>query len=528
MIYVGKRSARPTVVCRAGLMLAGVALVAGACAPKAITRAERLARANADLTEIFAKQEPVSKRIDVYEAMARALKYNLDRRVRAMEVAFASGEFNLAKFNLLPSVSGSVERNSRSNVSASSSRSILTGRQSLEPSTSQDRDRTIGDARIVWSALDFGVSYVRLKQEGNKVHIAREARRKVTNNLLYEVRRAYWREVAAQSVEKQLRQAVGSVRNAIWRIGSAQREGLITTRAAVDYRRRLSRTMLTATNVLQNLALARAQLASLMNLDPSTRFAVAAPRINAFKVPKVGIKVGKLRTIALMYRPELYEADYKDRIARLEKYTEILSALPGLRLEGAFNYDSNTFLNNNIWYEFGARLTVQLQRLVALPSRLDQVKARKALFALRRKTATLAVVTQVHLAHQAFHQKRRAYRLAREFYGNEWQNFSAVRAAERVTVAGRTDYVEAWANLLLARLNLLNAYADLQASYGRVLDSIGVDVAVPKDAKAGVEPLSAALRNWFRGGLGNRLRALSNEAEQALSRRVPDKRQAKN
>ena len=526
MTYVGKRRARPTPVGRAGLILIAGALVLGGCAPKAITRGERLARANADLAAIFAKQKPVTGRIDIYEAMARALKYNLDRRVRAMEVAFAAGEFNLAKFNLLPNVSGSVERTTRSNVPASSSQSIITGRQSLEPSTSQQRDRTIGDARIVWSVLDFGVSFVRLKQEGNRVHIAREARRKVTNNLLYEVRRAYWREVAAQSVEASLRQAVGAVRNAIWRIGSAQREGLITTRAAVDYRRRLSRTMLTATNVLQNLALARAQLASLMNLDPATRFGVAAPPLNAYKVPRIKIRVRKLRTIALMYRPELYEADYKDRIARLEKYSEILSALPGLRLEGAFNYDSNQFLNNNIWYEFGARLTVQLQRLIALPSRLEQVKARKKLFALRRKTATLAVVTQVHLAFQAYHQKLHAYRLAREFYGNEWQNFTAVRAAERVTVAGRTDYVEAWANLLLARLNLLNAYADLQASYGRVLDSIGVDIAVPNSAAKDVDTLGAALRSWFRDGLGRRLAALSTEAERAMRHHPPAKSRA--
>lgn len=62
----------------------------------------------------------------------------------------------------------------RSNVSASSSRSIQSGQESLEPSTSQDRNRRCADLTMVWNVLDFGVSYVTAKQQSDQRWIAED------------------------------------------------------------------------------------------------------------------------------------------------------------------------------------------------------------------------------------------------------------------------------------------------------------------------------------------------------------------
>ena len=44
------------------------------------------AYANDKRQRVVADQEPISRRVSLYEAMARALKYNLDKRVREMDI----------------------------------------------------------------------------------------------------------------------------------------------------------------------------------------------------------------------------------------------------------------------------------------------------------------------------------------------------------------------------------------------------------------------------------------------------------
>ena len=131
-----------------------------AVAPHPITTAEQARRTDADLQSIFSSQTPVNRPITMYQAMARALKYNLDRRVKLMEAAYAHHEFKLSEFDMLPQMVASWDRTGRNNVYGASSTSLLTGTQSLEPSTSQDRHVNTTGLSLVWNILDFGVSYV--------------------------------------------------------------------------------------------------------------------------------------------------------------------------------------------------------------------------------------------------------------------------------------------------------------------------------------------------------------------------------
>lgn len=48
--------------------------------------------------------EPISAPLTLEEAMARALKYNLDRRTRMMEEALAMGQLDVSKFDMLPKI----------------------------------------------------------------------------------------------------------------------------------------------------------------------------------------------------------------------------------------------------------------------------------------------------------------------------------------------------------------------------------------------------------------------------------------
>ena len=69
-----------------------------------------------------ANQEPIFDSVDLYEAMARALKYNLDAQVEVMEAALRLRDLNLANYAMLPNLvasSGYAGRNPADTSTAS-------------------------------------------------------------------------------------------------------------------------------------------------------------------------------------------------------------------------------------------------------------------------------------------------------------------------------------------------------------------------------------------------------------------------
>lgn len=78
-----------------------------------------------DQAQMYANQEPVTKPITFYEAAARALKYNLDYRLKLMESALASDLRDVSSHEMLPRLvasAGYAGRNNDSGVPPSVSR----------------------------------------------------------------------------------------------------------------------------------------------------------------------------------------------------------------------------------------------------------------------------------------------------------------------------------------------------------------------------------------------------------------------
>ena len=99
--------------------------------PVQLTSEEQFELTQADLSKMFADQLSVDKPISLHEAMARAIKYNLDFRVQIMEEALKRGELEVAKNGMLPTLTASAGYNERSNLAASSSESVERGIESL-------------------------------------------------------------------------------------------------------------------------------------------------------------------------------------------------------------------------------------------------------------------------------------------------------------------------------------------------------------------------------------------------------------
>ncbi|MCW5606011.1 MAG: TolC family protein, partial [Burkholderiales bacterium] len=180
-----------------GLAVSLVALAAAGCtiAPEKITRDEVIARVQRDQDQIYKEQELLREPITFPVALARALKYNLDYRLRLMESALARDLFDVAKLDLLPKLVAEAGYYRRNNDSGGTSIGIEDRLVSLRPSTSEERSYQMARAEFSWNALDFGLSYYRAKQVADEYLIAEERRRKILQNIVQDVRNAYWRAV---------------------------------------------------------------------------------------------------------------------------------------------------------------------------------------------------------------------------------------------------------------------------------------------------------------------------------------------
>ena len=133
-------------------LLAGTALLLAltGCSiqPEPVTLDQQIAQANADRQTMFASQETLSAPVTLEQAIARALKYNLQHRVTLMEQALEDRVLDASSADMLPKLATRAGLRTRSNVLASVSESVATGQVSLVPSTSSDRDSGTLDLQL--------------------------------------------------------------------------------------------------------------------------------------------------------------------------------------------------------------------------------------------------------------------------------------------------------------------------------------------------------------------------------------------
>jgi len=244
------------------LLVSAAALWVTGCAttPSPMSSTETAAHAAQVTRDVAIGQEPINGQITLYEAMARALKYNLDHRVAMMESDLAQRDFDLSRYDQLPQVVANAGYYSRNNEQGSSSRSLLSGRQSLEPSTSTEKDVLDGDLTASWNVLDFGLSYVRAQQLGNEALVVEERRRKAIISIMEDVHRAYWRAASAQRLSTRLASLESEVTSAFDSSRSLYQARRTAPMPALTYQRELNDITGQAQKMQRELTLAKMEL----------------------------------------------------------------------------------------------------------------------------------------------------------------------------------------------------------------------------------------------------------------------------
>ena len=351
----------------------------------------------------------------------------------------------------------------------------MTGTQSLEPSTSSERQVLTADLELSWDILDFGLSYIRAKQAADEVLIAEERKRKVVSRIIEDVRTAYWRAVSSQRLASRLRRLQGDVERELAASRDLENREQTSPLTALTFQRELVEIKQEIQTLDRELHVAKLQLAALMNLDPGRKFNVMIPgrRVNS-AVLRVQSRDEMIQT-ALENRPELREVAYRQRINEQEAQAAILEMLPSLKGYADLNVDSNDFLFNNNWIGWGAQASWNLVKVFSYPQRKATVEAQDALLDARALALTMAVMTQVDVSRARYGFLRRELATSSEYYGIQRRILDQIRAGAEADTISRQTLIREEMNTLVAEVRYDIAYADLQNAYANIFTTIGLD-----------------------------------------------------
>jgi outer membrane protein TolC len=487
---------------RAGRRLAVVLAAAGlgACAvtPVALTPEEIDARVRADQERMYVDQEPITGALTFHDALARALKYNLDYRLKLMESALARGITDVSAYDMLPKVVASAGYLNRSNDSGGVSVGIEDGEVSLRPSTSEERERWVAGAELSWNVLDFGLSYYRAKQAAEEYNIAEERRRRVQQNIVQDVRNAYWRALGAQRLLPRAEAVAARTRRAIGQSRAAEAAGVLPPAQALAYQRALLDALTLVTVRRQELDFAKRELGALMNVPPGNDFVLADEDLPP--LPPVPANLAELEVIALESRPELREEDYKARSGVYESRKQLLSLFPNLSLNVGPAYDSNEYLYNDNWVEGAARISWNLLRLAAAPSIRRTNEARQETDETRRLALSMAVLTQVRVAVERYRLGSADFRIADEAARVDQRLADIARAGVRTAVDTELEAIRTESRALVSEFQRAASYANAQTAYGRIYNSLGLDVLPAALDGDGLDALAQQVRESLEAG----------------------------
>lgn len=494
--------------------LAVVLLAGCSVQPKQFEAAENRDRAMDLIARSTANQEPILGPVDLYEAMARAIKYNLDVRVEMMGVALAQRELDLKHYDMLPKFVASLDYSGRDNYSGGASQSLLTGQTSLEPSTSSEKNVLQSNLQLSWDVLDFGLSYVRAKQAADRVNMADERKRKVMNRLIEDVRTAYWRAVSAERLLGKIRELETATQTALDLAAEQDRLGLTAPLAPLSYQREMLGIRRDVQALGRELGVAKQQLAALMNLPPNTQYTIAMPppmeANRPLVLPGIADDSAAWLQVAIENRPELREVAYQLRANDQENTAALLRSLPSLKLFGGLNASTNDLLYNSNWIGWGAVASWNLLNIFRLPAEKAQIKAEGDLLDQRQLALTTAVATQVEVSRARYALRQDELDTARRFYDVQARIEGQIDSGFKAEKLSRQTLIREQMNTLVARVRYDLALADLQNAYANVFASLGID---PVDTTMSTSDAVPTLAGKLRGMWTARDTFASNEQD---------------
>lgn len=495
---------------RAGLAFgsAAMALFLAGCASVAtqpLTAAEVQTQAQRDRLESQRGVEPIPAVMSLEEAIARGLKYNLERRTRMMEEAIAFRQFEASRYDMLPKLVASAGYSSRSEFATTRAVDSVTGKPSLaNPFISSDKSHGTVDLGLSWNVLDFGLSYYGARQNADRALIAVERRRKAMHNLIQDVRTAFWRAASAQKLRKEVKAVIALAEDGLADSRKAENERLRSPIDALRYQRQLLENLRLLETIEQELSTARLELANLINAPLAVELKVAEPA-QGLSARILSVPLDTMEEVAIAGNADLREQFYNTRIATEETRKILLRMFPGLSLGYSIKRNDDQYLIHNQWNEAGAQLSLNLLNLFSLPTQSRLAEAGVALADQRRMAAQMAVLAQVHIARLHFSNALQQYQRSADIAAVDERLEGHMANRELASASSKLDRVSSRTAAIVSQLRSYQAQAQAHAAASKLQASLGMEPDIGSVQDMSLPELQAivgrAITKWENGEL---------------------------
>ncbi len=453
-------------------------LLLSACSmtPKPFSIQQRFEEAKKDLAQGYSdKKQAKYKKIDFYQALARGLKYNLDYRIKLANTALQMGQLDLAEFTMFPSLNASGSIYSRNNELSSSS-VTNTGQISDISNSTPNTVRSLRTA-ISWNILDFGLSYVKAKEQADKFLIAQQEARKQLQQLAQDILTSYWEAYSAQQLITQTKAFQAELNKASQKVEiavrdlSIPRENLLTYQEAIlDGKRRLIQLQYKYDKAMYDLK-------RLLSLPPDQKLILTALPHSMIRTTDLShMNFEKLDAVTLVSRPELWGQGYQKRIATLGVKTAILQALPGITLNEGWNYNSNKFLLNLNWLDQSLDLAWNLLNVASLPTAIHSAKDLELYEQIKQMALTLGILTETRYAFSRYQSLRNEYYVAKNQTQTAYALYELAKNREEASLASSRQVILARIHALTKKMDEDLLLSDLSKARGELYLSAGFDM----------------------------------------------------
>jgi len=459
------------------VLICSVLLLLTACAVKQSPLAvnERYEQAKTDVYELFTPQKNITKHIDYYEALARALKYNLDYRIKLANLALQAGQLRVAEFTMFPALNATGSLYTRDNQMSS----YGVTSQGVPTDVLNSTPNTLRTARVAlsWNILDFGLGYVRAQQQSERILIAQEESRKQEQKLVQDVLIAYWEAYNAQQLLNETNQFDQLLEKSKKHLEVALQDKTIPQENILKFQAAILEGNRRLVQLGYKYHKAMLDLYHLLNLPSDQNLILAPPPASLFSLQKIEkIDFNKLDAITLVKRPELRGQEYQKRVAELGVKLALIQALPGITLNYGWNYDSNQYLINNRWMDRSIDLAWNLLNLASLPANYDAAKLGVKYEELKRMALTITVLTETRYAYWHYRSISNEYQLAHKQTLNAEALFTLNKNREIASTASDQQVILAELNAITTKMDEQLLMSDLSTALGELYLSTGSDL----------------------------------------------------
>ncbi len=403
---------------------------------------DRAVRADVDMQNMYiGTPSKITRPIDMYMAMALALKYNYTRRLASYQEALVKSNINPAA---LPTMAENLGYDNATNSAA-----------------------VPADLKVSWNLLDLSSLYYQNGLASPDI-AAEEQSRKVINNIMQEARSLYWKALAAQRlipvIDDMNEYLVRVVDELNARSNEMAKAGKAPSTNLLLKKRKYLENIKQLAELRRKFDTAHAEFAGLLGMYPSTEIKLAGSEYGNFPVPSMRAKLQQLEWLALTNRPELRAFDNgtsKEELELVIKDNEDID-------NSDYRQDPNYY--NRKWAKDSNDLSMNIFEEI-------RYQGESTYNSLARQRMTNIILNQVYLSWAMYQSA------VEDYYLNMGMATTSEDIAEDITDKEGTNkaisHLES-ARAIIDEANAFLSYIDVQSAIGKLYASMGMD-ALPAD-----------------------------------------------